>query len=219
MSELASEPTTTAPPTLVILAKAPVPGRVKTRLSPPCTPEEAASLAAAALADTIAAVAATPARRRVLVVEGDLGPGVGVVVPEGFDVMPQRGDGLDERLAAAFEDVGQGPTVLVGMDTPQATPGLLEEATAALEGGADVVYGPADDGGYWLIGLQHPDPEVFLGVPMSADDTGARQLERIDQLGLGVAMLPALRDVDEWADAVAVADAAPSTRFAAAVRR
>jgi glycosyltransferase A (GT-A) superfamily protein (DUF2064 family) len=99
---------------LLVIAKAPEPGRSKTRLCPPCSPEQAAALAEAALTDTLRAVAATPADERVLVLDGTPGDWL----PEGFRVVPQRGDGLDERLAAAFADAG-GPALLIGMDTPQ----------------------------------------------------------------------------------------------------
>ncbi|HET6551139.1 MAG TPA: DUF2064 domain-containing protein, partial [Solirubrobacter sp.] len=114
-------------PALIVIAKAPVPGRVKTRLSPPCTPAEAAALASAALHDTLAAaLRARRAGRRVVALDGAAGPW------PGFEVIPQRGRGLDERLAAAFEDVG-GPAFLVGMDTPQVTPVLLDAGLAAVE--------------------------------------------------------------------------------------
>ncbi|MEO8424921.1 MAG: glycosyltransferase, partial [Actinomycetota bacterium] len=87
---------------LLVIAKAPVLGRSKTRLCPPCSPEDAARIAEAALADTLDAVAHTSASERVLVLDGDPGGWL----PDGFRVIPQRGDGLDERLAAAFEDAG-----------------------------------------------------------------------------------------------------------------
>ncbi len=193
---------------LVVIAKAPVAGRSKTRLCPPCTSEQAAALAQAALEDTLAAVLATPARRRVLVLDGAPGPWL----PAGFEVVAQRGEGLGERLAAAFEDVGEA-AFLVGMDTPQLTATHLSAGLEAL-GTAPSVYAPADDGGYWGIGLRTPDPQVFAGVPMSADDTGARQRERLVELGLGIADLPGLLDVDTIADARAVAALAPQTRFA-----
>ena len=102
---------------VLVIAKAPVPGRSKTRLCPPCTPEQAARVAEAALGDTLAAVLATPGIRPVLALDGAPGPWL----PPGFDVVPQRGVGLDERLACAFEDAG-GASFLVGMDTPQLTP-------------------------------------------------------------------------------------------------
>jgi rSAM/selenodomain-associated transferase 1 len=193
--------------TMLVIAKEPVPGRVKTRLTPPYTPAEAAALAEAALSDTLAAVAATPAAHRVLVLAGRPGPWL----PEGFEVIPQRGDGLDERLANAFADVG-GPAVLVGMDTPQVTPAALARAVRALEDG-DAVFGPATDGGFWLLGLRRPDPRLLLGVPMSRADTGAHQRARL--CGLRVTTLRTLTDVDTAADAVRVAAQAPGSRFAA----
>ena len=199
---------------LLVIAKAPVPGRVKTRLMPPCTPEQAAGLARAALEDTLAAAAAArlPARR-VLVLDGEPGPWL---LP-GFEVVPQRGDGLAERLAAAFEDAGA-PALLIGMDTPQVTPELLDAGIRALEGdGVDAVFGAATDGGYWTIGLRRSDPAVFDGVPMSADRTGVVQRARMAALGLRVASLAPLLDVDSIEDAYEVAAQASGGRFAAAV--
>lgn len=193
---------------LVIIAKAPVAGRSKTRLTPPCTAEQAAELAGAALADTLAAVAATPAERRVVVLDGEVGPWL----DGGFEVIPQRGEGLAERLAAAFCDVGC-PALVVGMDTPQVTPRMLSGALDALAG-ADAVIGPARDGGYWAIGLRRGDDSVFAGVPMSEPTTCAVQRERLRALGLKTRELPELRDVDDIADAHAVAAFAPSTQFA-----
>lgn len=193
---------------LAVIAKAPVAGRSKTRLCPPCTPAQAAELAAAALADTLAAVAATPADRRVIVLDGAPGPWL----PDGFEVIAQRGDGLAERLAAAFADIGTSALV-VGMDTPQLTPRMLAHALRALAG-SESVLGPAPDGGYWAIGLRRPDDAVFAGVPMSDDRTCAAQRERLRALGLTLHELPALRDVDDIADARAVAAYAPQTRFA-----
>lgn len=198
---------------LLVIAKAPVPGRSKTRLTPPCTPEEAAMLAGAALRDTLDAVAATPARRRVCVLDGEAGPWL----PSGFEVLAQRGDGLDERLAHAFADVG-GPALLIGMDTPQVTPSLLRSATRQLSRpGVEAVLGAAPDGGYWALGLREPDPALLYGVPMSSPLTCAHQRERLLAHGLRVIDLPALRDVDDIADARAVARLAPEGRFARAL--
>jgi uncharacterized protein len=200
-------------PALVVIAKAPVAGRSKTRLTPPCTPAQAAALAQAALADTLEAVAATRALRRVVVLDGE----PGAWLPGGFEVVAQRGGGLDERLAGAFEDVG-GPALLIGMDTPQVTPTLLEEGAAALlQDGVDAALGLAGDGGYWAIGLREPDTALFAGVPMSEAATGATQRARLEAAGLRVAILPELRDVDTIADARAVAALAPEGRFARAL--
>jgi uncharacterized protein len=198
---------------LVVLAKAPRPGRVKTRLCPPCTPQQAAAIAQAALADTLAVVRATPTPRRVLVLDG----APGRVVAPGFDVVPQRGEGLAARLAAAFEDVGE-PALLVGMDTPQLTPARLAAGQAAVAAGR-AALGPADDGGYWTIGLPRPDAHAFAGVPMSVSGTWAAQRAALDRLGLHITALPPLRDVDDIADARAVARLVPGSRFAAAVAK
>jgi hypothetical protein len=202
-------PGSTSATTLLVIAKQPAPGRVKTRLVPPCTYDQAAALAEAALADTLHTVLKTPAARRVLVLEGEPGPWL----PAGFDVVPQCGGPLDERLAAAFAGV-RGPALLIGMDTPQVTPGLLAVDWAA----ADAVFGPAADGGFWALGLRVPDPALLRGVPMSTSETGAIQRARLLSAGLRVAGLPLLRDVDTAADALAVAREAPRSRFAALAR-
>ncbi|MFF1677651.1 DUF2064 domain-containing protein [Streptomyces sp. NPDC058256] len=196
--------------TLLVIAKEPLPGRVKTRLTPPFTPQEAALLAEAALVDTLRTVAATPASRHVLVLEG----APGRWLPTGFDVVPQCAGGLDERLAAAFAGC-EGPTLLIGMDTPQVTPELLTVDFAD----CDAYFGPAEDGGFWALGLATPDPELLRGVPMSTPTTGAVQRDRLTAAGLRVRELPALRDVDTAADAEAVAAAAPGGRFAAELAR
>jgi len=194
--------------TLLVIAKEPRPGRVKTRLTPPFTPREAAALAEASLADTLDVVARTPARRRVLVLEGTPGPWL----PPGFEVVRQSPGGLDERLAAAFAGC-DGPALLIGMDTPQVTPELLTVDFAD----CDAYFGPAEDGGFWALGLAAPDPALLRGVPMSTPHTGAAQRARLT--GLLVRELPRLRDVDTAHDAELVAKAAPDGRFAAELGR
>lgn len=202
---------------MIVIAKEPVPGRAKTRLIPDLGPEGAAAVAEACLADTLYAVAEAPAARRVLVLDGEPGDWL----PDaGFEVIPQVSGGLDVRLAAAFADSGAAPAVLVGMDTPQLTAGLLAEAAGSLcAEGVDAVLGPASDGGYWAIGLRSADRRVFAGVPMSADDTGERQRERLGELRLRWTELEQLRDIDTIDDARAVAAVTPWTRCAAALRR
>ncbi|GGS12597.1 glycosyl transferase [Streptomyces aureoverticillatus] len=203
------------PLTLLVIAKAPVPGRVKTRLTPPYSPEEAARLAEAALVDTLSVVLAVPAGRRVLVLDGAPGPWL----PDGVEVVPQCAGGLDERLAGAF-GACDGPALLVGMDTPQVSPALLAPVLAPdAWRTADAWFGPAADGGFWALGLAAPDPELLRGVPMSTPTTGAVQRARLTAAGLRVRDLPVLRDVDTAADAAAVAATAPHTRFAAELAR
>ncbi|WP_329124389.1 TIGR04282 family arsenosugar biosynthesis glycosyltransferase [Streptomyces sp. NBC_01353] len=197
--------------TLLVIAKEPVAGRVKTRLTPPFSPEQAARLAEAALADTLATVLAAPADRRVLALAGR----PGAWLPEGFEVVAQSQGGLDERLATAFACC-TGPTLLIGMDTPQVTAELLG---AGLDfGDCQARFGPAEDGGFWALGLAAPDPGLLRGVPMSVPETGAEQRRRLAEAGLRIRDLPRLRDVDTATDARAVAEAAPGSRFAARYR-
>lgn len=198
---------------LMVIAKEPLPGRAKTRLSPPCSPAEAAALAEAALVDTLEVVARTPAPRKVLVFDGDPGR----FRRKGLEVMVQRGGGLAERLAAAFEDVA-GPALLVGMDTPQVTPQLLRDGMQALSTPAvDAVLGPAADGGYWSVGFKRNAASAFAGVPMSRPTTCTKQRARLRELGFRVHEQLPLRDVDTIEDARAVASQAPGSRFAAAL--
>lgn len=203
-----SEPRAVLPLTILVIAKEPVPGRVKTRLTPPFSPDQAARMAEAALHDTLVTVARLPVSRRVLVLEGKPGGWL----PAGFEVVPQVEGDLDERIAAAFEQC-TGPALLVGMDTPQLGPRELGPALAVdAWTSADAWYGPATDGGFWALGFARPRPELVRGVPMSQPDTGAQQRSRLLSAGLRVADLPALTDVDTAEDAALVA-AASSGRF------
>ncbi len=197
---------------LAVIAKAPVPGRVKTRLCPPCTPEQAAYIAESALRDTLACVQVTPAARRVLVLDGEPADWPEL---DGFEVIAQRGEGLAERLASAFADIAA-PAFLVGMDTPQLRPRHLGDGLAALRL-TDAVLGPAADGGYWGIGLRNADAAVFRGVPMSLPTTADAQRTRFAELSLSSSDVHVLEDVDTVDAALRVSALAPRTRFAAAV--
>jgi uncharacterized protein len=199
--------------TLVLIAKETVPGRVKTRLNPPFSFEQAAELAAAALADTLATAAALPAERRILLYEGNLLP----PGSEHWDVMMQESGTLDSRLGAMFDAV-EGPTVLIGMDTPQVTSADLSPVFEPWPDGIHAWFGPASDGGFWALALSEPDGSLLRGIPMSRDDTGQLQLDRLREAGVGVAMLPELLDVDTVDDAREVARLAPETTFARAYR-
>lgn len=203
---------------LLVVAKEPLPGRVKTRLTPPYLPEEAAALASAAIADTLVAVLGVPGAQPVLVLEGSPGPWV----PAAVTVIPQRPGPFDERLAGAFEDSsslsgGPCPTLLIGMDTPQVTADLLSQAARSLLR-TDAVIGLAEDGGWWALGLRQPAGDLLRGIRTSTSTTGAEQRQRLLDAGLSVADLPVLRDVDTVADVEIVAAATPGSHFAAAVR-
>ncbi|MGV9213774.1 TIGR04282 family arsenosugar biosynthesis glycosyltransferase [Micromonospora sp. RB23] len=207
---------------LLVVAKAPVAGAVKTRLCPPVTPAQAARIAAAALRDTLDAVRATPGVTPVLAWSGRLAEAedadVLTAALNGWSVLDQRGVGFGERLANAYADVaaaypGQ-PVVQIGMDTPQVTPGRLAAAVAGLRA-ADAVLGRAHDGGWWSLGLRDPrHARVLRHVPMSTPDTGRDTWAALTGRGLRTAPLPVLRDVDTWSDALAVAVEVPGGRFA-----
>lgn len=207
----------TLPVHVLVMAKAPVAGMVKTRLCPPLTLEGAAALARAALEDTLAAVAAADVAKRSVVLDGR----VGAWLPAGICVITQRSGPFADRLEAAMMDAWADvplPIVLVGMDTPQMSAGHIESAAQSLLGtNTDAVLGQAEDGGFWIIGVRRPVAGLFAGVPMSTSETGTAQLARLAALQLRCARLPRLRDVDLFSDALAVARDAPETRFAAAL--
>ncbi len=202
---------------IVVMAKRPTPGRVKTRLIPRFGADGAAALAEAALFDTLDAIAAGGWARRVVALDGDPDG----LIPESFEHLAQRGQGLDERIASACADAHRDmplPMLVIGADTPQVTPSILIDAAARLTTpGTDAVLGPAADGGYWLLGLRRPDRGLIEGVPMSQPTTGAAQLTRLRDAGLTVQLLGTLADVDRPADVDAIASLAAHSRFAAIV--
>ncbi|MFI6026161.1 TIGR04282 family arsenosugar biosynthesis glycosyltransferase [Amycolatopsis magusensis] len=207
---------------LLVVAKAPVPGFAKTRLCPPATPEQAAAIAAASLLDTLDAVLATPGAVPVVAFTGALDQAANrteiTAALRHTTVFPQRGDGFGERLANAHADTAARcpglPVLQIGMDTPQVTPDLLA-ATAARLDEREAVLGPADDGGWWALGLRDPlQAAVLVDVPMSRPDTGALTRKALDGLTIGIASR--LSDVDTMADAIAVVSRT-NGRFATAV--
>lgn len=201
---------------VLVLAKEPVAGRVKTRLTPELSHEQAAEVAQASLEDTLDAVRRCDLRSRVLVVDG-------LVTAPSFTLQPQTGGPLDVRIAAAFDDAWAAhrlPMLLVGMDTPQLSASLLETVLSALlSPGVDAVLGLAHDGGWWGLGLRQPRPELIRGVLTSQSDTGQEQRQRLLGAGLTVVDLPVLTDVDTVEDLRRVANLAAGSRFARTVAR
>lgn len=219
-------------PHVLVLAKAPVPGRVKTRLQAACSPAAAAAVAAAAIDDTLAAVARSRARRRVLALDRAHAGGRGGAGPvlssrakaAGFHVVDQVAGPFGRRLAAAWSAAGA-PGVQIGMDTPQVTAEVLDDALERLaHRSVDAVLGPAADGGWWALGLAAVPAAgtgtLFDGIEMSRADTGAQQLRRLRELGLRTELLDVVRDIDEPDDLRAVAAGHPdlaTARTAAAL--
>jgi glycosyltransferase A (GT-A) superfamily protein (DUF2064 family) len=200
--------------TIILIAKETIPGKVKTRLHPPLSLEQAAELAAASISDTLDAIAPLPATRRILLFDGIRLP----LGSEPYDVIPQTTGTLDARLGAIFDEC-EGPTVLIGMDTPQLRASDLAPAFADWPTGVDAWFGPASDGGFWALGMAEPRGDLIRGVPMSRDDTGRIQLDRLTAAGLSVAMLRELTDVDTIDNAREVAALAPNGRFASTLGR
>jgi len=201
---------------LVVLANEPRPEHMDGRMSPPWTLGQAAKVREAALADTLATVAAVPASRRALALEGQPGPWL----PEGFDVVAQRGGSLANLLFGTFEDcfhVSDESVILLGMDTPQVAVDQLLSVRLLLETTADAVLGLTPTGGTWLIGLNHLHPDAFSGVPARDDDSGAAQLDRLRACGYRVALTDELRELGDVRDAVELAAQLPGSRLAAAV--
>lgn len=212
------------PVTVLVVAKAPEPGRAKTRLAAAVGDRVAADIAAAALLDTLDAVAAAPVASRVVALTGDLDAATGAAEIrrrlEAFTVIPQRGDGFAHRLANAHADSDYGhPVLQIGMDTPQVGAELLTECAGRLLD-APAVLGLAHDGGWWVLGVGEPAmAECLRGVPMSRPDTGELTLKALRDNGIGVTEVQRLADVDVLDDIAAVRDGCgPASRFARVTR-
>jgi len=212
-------------PRALVIAKAPVAGRVKTRLGADVGMVYAAELAAAALLDSLDACAGAFGPESCwLSLAGDLADAVRAdelaAAVRRWTVVPQRGRGFGERLVNAHLDAGaeEGAVVQIGMDTPQVTAAGLTAVADGL-GEHDAVLGDAPDGGWWVLGLRRPAAAAALrGVPMSTPTTGADTRAALEGAGLAVGRTTELTDVDTAADAHLVAALAPGGRFAAAWR-
>ncbi len=214
-------------PHLLVVAKAPVPGKVKTRLGHEIGMPAAAALAAAALADTVAACAATYGPERCcLALSGSLETAVDgdllTTLVDGWFVFPQRGEGLGARIVNAHADAGRrtrGSLIQVGMDTPQVTPALLAGVGMQLAT-CDAVLGPATDGGWWVLAAKDPTAVAsIVDVPMSTSTTGDETRQALVAAGLRVASASPLTDVDTAEEAHHVAALIPDSRFAQAWAR
>jgi len=214
------------PVTLLVVAKAPVPGRAKTRLAATVGDQVAAEIAAAALLDTLEAVTATPVATRIVALTGELDDAARAaeirrrLAP--FTVIGQRGNHFGDRLANAHADaaaVDGHPVLQIGMDTPQVTAGLLADCGRRLAE-SSAVLGLARDGGWWALGVHTPAlAEGLRDVPMSQPDTGALTLKSLRGNGVSVALLDELADFDIADDVAAVrADCRPGSRFAHVTR-
>ncbi|MDP7704026.1 MULTISPECIES: DUF2064 domain-containing protein [unclassified Mycobacterium] len=211
----------TVPVTVLVVAKAPEPGRAKTRLAATVGDHMAAEIAAAALLDTLDAVVAAPVAARVVALTGDLdNAAASAEIRErlgAFTVIGQRGDDFADRLANAHADAGTAgyPVLQIGMDTPQVSAQLLSECARTLTESM-AVLGMALDGGWWVLGVQDPAAAQCLrGIPMSQSDTGDLTCKALRDNGIDVAMVQPLADIDVIEDLAAMRQACePGSRFA-----
>ncbi|MDQ3119297.1 MAG: TIGR04282 family arsenosugar biosynthesis glycosyltransferase [Verrucomicrobiota bacterium] len=192
---------------LAVMTKAPRAGQVKTRLTPPLTPPEAAALNVCFLRDTAAAIFAA-------ISEGSAA-GVAAYTPMGeesawadilpvqFQLIAQRGGGFDERLIHAVEDllaVGFTAVCLIDSDSPTVPLHAYQQAVALLTKPGDrLVLGPSDDGGYYLIGMKRLHRRVFEEIDWSTERVAQQTKERAAEIGLAVELLPTCFDVDDRA--------------------
>ncbi|WP_254061884.1 TIGR04282 family arsenosugar biosynthesis glycosyltransferase [Granulicella sp. L60] len=194
---------------LAVMAKAPRPGRVKTRLAPPLSLEEAAAINICFLRDTTENLAA--------VCGGDGAAAAGVIsytpvgdealfdnlLPAGFVLVPQRGDGFGERLLGTVEDLlacGYGSVCLIDSDSPTVPAAAFEQAVEELRRPEDrVVIGPSDDGGYYLIGVKRAHRELFADITWSTTSVYAETMAAASAAGIEVVELPLWYDVDDGA--------------------
>lgn len=213
----------TLPVTVLVVAKAPEPGLAKTRLAATVGNRVAAEIAAAALLDTLDAVAAAPVAARVVALTGNLDNAAGTAELRerlgAFTVVEQRGDDFADRLVNAHADAGSTgyPVLQIGMDTPQVSAELLTDcARRLLE--APAVLGMAQDGGWWVLGVRSPDAAHCLrGVPMSQSDTGNLTRKALQDNGIEVALVRELADIDVIGDVAGVRQVCGRTsRFARA---
>ena len=196
---------TVRPPAVAVMTKVPGVSPVKSRLHPALTADRATELyrcflmdrfdAVAGLAGVTPVIAFTPAEAERL---------VRALAPEGFRLVPQRGAGLGERLSALLTELlgdGHAGAIAIDSDSPTLPMAYVAEAAAILSRGArDVVLGPCEDGGYYLIGLRSPQPQLFEGIPWSTDAVLAATLAKVRASGLSVHVLPRWFDVDTEPD-------------------
>jgi len=195
----------TRPPAVAVMAKVPGAAPVKSRLHGALSPERATELYRCFLLDRLDGLAGVLDVAHVVAFTPPEAAGVmAALAPPGFRLLPQEGDTLDARLTGLFArllDDGHAGAIAIDSDSPTLPMAYVTEAAGTLAAGrADVVMGPSDDGGYYLIGVRAPQPALFDGVPWSSPDTRRATLERARALGLSVHLLPPWFDVDTAAD-------------------
>ncbi len=188
-------------PQLVIMAKRPAIGRVKTRLARDIGSAEALRFFRGATASLIRRVARDPRWQTVIAVSPDNATYDCGIWPAGIPRIPQGGGDLGARMGRLFRELPPGPVVIIGADIPGITRKHVATAFAAL-GNHDAVLGPADDGGYWLVGLRRRPriAEIFAAVRWSSEHTFDDTANNIRGQGMSLAIVGTLADIDTGAD-------------------
>lgn len=191
---------------LAVMTKAPQAGRVKTRLTPPLSPAEAAALNTCFLRDTAAAILRTADGKRAtgIAVYTPVGAEAAYagILPQGFALVPQRGEAFGERLSAATQDLlqlGFDSLCLIDSDSPTVPEKAFTEAVELLARDEEsVVLGPSDDGGYYLIGLKKLHRRLFDKIEWSTERVLEQTIEAAREIGVTVHLLPTWYDVDDY---------------------
>lgn len=188
---------------IIIMAKVPIAGAVKTRLGSVLSPEKCAALAEAFLLDTIKK-SESVCKNIILAYASADGRNfpAEIIAPE-IVLTQQKGDDLGARMTDAFETAfaQYSPVVMIGTDSPTFPAGYLEQAFAALETDSEIVLGKAADGGFYLIGLRKPSPEIFDNIEWSTPQVFEQILKNIESAGIEkLNFIPAHYDVDTPAD-------------------
>jgi hypothetical protein len=190
---------------LAVMAKAPRPGKVKTRLSPPLTLDQSAAINICFLRDTTENIAAISVSGKAAGIISYTPIGDEALfdnlLPASFVLIPQRGDGFGERLLATAEDLlasGYGSVCLIDSDSPTVPAAAFEQAVTELQKEGDrIVLGPSHDGGYYLIGLKRAHPEPFTNITWSTSTVFAETIAAAKAAGLEAVTLPLWYDVDD----------------------
>jgi uncharacterized protein len=190
---------------VVVVAKEPMPGKVKTRLCPELSPADAAGLYRCFLLDRIREISTlTGVDRGIAYTPEEALETFSALAGDGFELFPQRGDGLGERLNNIFLDkLGQGydAVAIVDSDSPDLPNSMVKESLwLLLSKQAEVVFGPCHDGGYYLVGMRKAHPALFRGIPWSTGDVLSVSLEKAGELGLNVRLLSSWNDLDTFED-------------------
>jgi rSAM/selenodomain-associated transferase 1 len=201
---------------LLIFAKWPESGKVKTRLSPPFSTQEASELYRCMLIDTLENTLGLNGMTRIIFFDGnpERAADFSLLAPDA-EVIRQEGADLGERLANAFErafSIGYRKVAVIGTDSPHMPVERITEAFQLLNAeDCDIVFGPSEDGGYYLIAMKEMNPELLVDIPWSSSDTLGKSLEKAKAAGLRASLLACGFDLDTVDDLLRLEQESPGS--------